>query len=73
MCDRAVHIERQVRPAPIVISNIVGKNPSQMVFAEDNDVVQTLSPNGPVESLRIRIWTSNQLHVIETLSRELSV
>ena len=38
-CVRAIHLERQVRPALIVVSNIVGKNPSQMVSAEDDDVV----------------------------------
>ena len=51
---RAVHSERQMNPALIVVRNVAGKEPSQMIFAED-DVVQTLSSYAAVESFRIRV------------------
>ena len=52
---RAVHLKGQVRSGPIVVRDVSGKNSSQMVFAEYDDVVQTLSPYTAVESFRIRI------------------
>ena len=54
-CDWAVHLKRQMRAARIVISDVVSNDPSKMIFAEDDDVVQTLSPYTAVESFRIRI------------------
>ena len=54
-CDRAVHLKGEVCSGFIVIRDVVGKNSSQMVCAEDNDVVQALSTNGAVESFRIRV------------------
>lgn len=42
-------------PGLIVVCDVIGNDSSEMVFAEDDDVVQTLSPYTAVESLRIRI------------------
>lgn len=52
---RTVHVERQVSAGFVVVLDILAKEPSQMILAEDKDVVQTLSPYTAVESLRIRI------------------
>ncbi len=65
----------------IVIRDVVGKNSSQMVFAEDDDVVQTLSSNAAVESFRIRIlpgtmWCREDFfdaHVLDPPSKPIAI
>lgn len=54
-CDWAVHLKRQMRSGAIVIRDVIDNDSSEMVFVEDDDVVQTLSPYTAVKSLRIRI------------------
>ena len=51
----AVHIERQMRSGSIVIRDVLGADSPEVIFAEDDDMVQTLSPYTAVESFRIRI------------------
>src|ERR1700674_5014849 len=40
---------------PMIISEIRGQQTPQMALAEDDDVVQTLAPDGSDQSFRIRI------------------
>jgi hypothetical protein len=44
-----------MRSRPLIIGEIHGQQPSQMMLAEDDDVVQALAPDGSDQSLRIRI------------------
>ena len=54
-CDWAVHLKGQMRSGSIVIRDVIGNDSPEMGFAEDDDMVQTLSPYTAVESFRIRI------------------
>ena len=44
----AVHVKRQVGSRAVVVFHVLLENPSQMVFAEDDDVVQTIAPYAAV-------------------------
>ena len=54
-CDWAVHLKGQMRSGSIVIRDVIGNDSPEMGFAEDDDMVQTLSPYTAVESFRIRL------------------
>jgi len=40
---RTVHVERQVSTGFVVVLDILAKEPSQMILAEDKDVVQAFA------------------------------
>src|ERR1700716_1196584 len=42
--DRRILLQRPMRSNAVVIGRIVFQNPAQMFLAQDNDVVQTLTP-----------------------------
>ncbi len=54
-----VHRERLMDGLAVVILEVVFENATEMSFAEDDDPVQTLPPDAPIESLRVWIlpWT----------------
>ena len=52
---RRVLLQGEMCPRPMIIGEIRGQQTSQMALAEDDDVVQTLAPDGSDQSLRTRI------------------
>ena len=39
-------VERQVSACPVVVLEVASQGPAEVLFAEDDDVVQTLAPDG---------------------------
>ena len=52
---RRVLLQGEMCSRPMIIAEMRGQQTSQMALAEDDDVVQTLAPDGSYQSLRIRI------------------
>jgi hypothetical protein len=54
----------EVRAAPMVIGQIRVKDATEVPLIEDDDVVETLAPNGPDDALDERIlpWTDRTRH-----------
>ena len=57
---RGVLLEPEVRPAPMVISEIRAKDATNVFLAEDDHVVETLAANGSDQSLHIRALPGTQ-------------
>ena len=47
-----VLVERQVRARPVVVREVASQGAAQVLFAEDDDVIQALAPDGADEALR---------------------
>ena len=45
-------VERQVSARPVVVRKVASKGTAEVLFAEDDDVIQTLTPDGADEALR---------------------
>src|SRR5258708_36735045 len=45
-------VEREVSARPVVVREVAGEGAAQVPFAEDEDVIQTLAPDGADEPLR---------------------
>ena len=58
----AIHGERQMRAILILIGDVFGKNPPQMILTKYDDVVQTLAPYASVESFCIRVLPGTMRH-----------
>jgi len=43
--DRSAPLEREVRTRLVIVADVAFENPAQMVLAEHDHVVQTLSPD----------------------------
>jgi hypothetical protein len=56
-CRRVRHskIDAPVRPGPVVVLNVVAKDPARVAPAEDEDVVEALSTNSADPTLRERV------------------
>lgn len=54
-CRRGVLLQGEIFSRPMIVSEVRGQEASQMPLAEDDDMVQTLAPNGSDQSLRIRV------------------
>src|SRR5260221_14007806 len=52
---RCVLRERQVRSRGVVVVDVGAKNPTQVIFVENDQVVETLSPEGADPALGERI------------------
>ncbi len=52
---RSVHLQRLMDAVAIVVLEVFLQNPTEMGFTEDDDPVQTSSPDTAVESLGIGI------------------
>jgi hypothetical protein len=48
-------VERQVSARPVVVREVASQDMTQVVFAEDDDVIQTLAPDGADEALCERV------------------
>jgi hypothetical protein len=48
-------VERQVSVRPVVVREVASQDMTQVVFAEDDDVIQTLAPDGADEALCERV------------------
>ncbi len=46
-----VFVEREMRSRTVVVREVAGQNAAQMALAEDEDVVQTLAPDGADDAL----------------------
>src|SRR5437879_1458389 len=53
-CDAVgcILVEREVSARPVVVREVAGESAAQVPFAEDEDVIQTLAPDGADEPLR---------------------
>jgi hypothetical protein len=45
-------VERQVGARPVVVREVASQGTAEVPFAEDDDVIQTLAPDGADEALR---------------------
>jgi hypothetical protein len=45
-------VERQVSACPVVVREVANQGTAEVLFAEDDDVIQTLTPDGADEALR---------------------
>ena len=45
-------VERQVSACPVVVREVTSQGTAEVPFAEDDDVIQTLAPDGADEALR---------------------
>src|SRR5438093_438733 len=45
-------VEREVSTRPVVVREVTGQEAAQVPFAKDDDVIQTLAPDGADEPLR---------------------
>src|SRR5882672_7761920 len=45
-------VERQVSARPVVVREVASQGTAEVLLAEDDDVIQTLTPNGADEALR---------------------
>ena len=45
-------VERQVSARPVVVREVASQGTAEVLFAEDNDVIQTLTPDGADEAFR---------------------
>src|SRR2546429_7976759 len=48
--DRRVLVERPMSPQLVIVGGILRQNPAQMLFAQDNDVVDALASDRPDQS-----------------------
>ena len=44
-------VERQVSACPVVVREVASQGTAEVLFAEDDDVIQTLAPDGADEAL----------------------
>src|SRR5262245_56425280 len=49
---RRILVEREVRASPVIVREIRGQDAAQMAFAENDDMLQALSPDRADEPLR---------------------
>jgi len=56
--------EREVSARPVVVREVVGQGAAQVPFAEDEDVIQTLTPNRADEAFREGVlpWAVRRRH-----------
>jgi len=61
--ERSVLVQRQVRARLVVIAGIRSQNLPQMLCAEDENVIETVAPQRPDQSFRIRIlpWRAGEI------------
>ena len=52
---RRIFVQGQVRPEVVVIAGVGRKNPSQMVLAEDDDVIEAFAANRANQPLRMPV------------------
>ena len=45
-------VEREVSTRPVVVREVASQGTAQVLFAKDDDVIQTLAPDGADEPLR---------------------
>src|SRR3989442_9768318 len=50
-----VLVEREVSASPVVVREVAGQDAPQVLFAEDENMIQTLAPERADEPLRERI------------------
>lgn len=48
---RRVHRQRQVRPRPVIVREVVGQNPPKVLLVHHDDVVETVAPNAADHAL----------------------
>src|SRR6266568_5436310 len=47
-----IFVEREVSSHPVIVREVASQGAAQVPFAEDEDVIQTLAPDGADEPLR---------------------
>ena len=47
-----VLVEREMGAGLVIVAEVAGQDSAQVAFTEDQNVIQTLAPNRPDESLR---------------------
>ena len=57
----------------VVIIEVCQKDSAQMAFNAVNDMISAFTLNASIQSLNIRVWRCNQLHLMGTLNRKLFV
>ena len=57
-------VERQVSARPMVVREVASQGTAQVLLAEDDDVIQTLAPDGADEALREGVlpWAVRRHH-----------
>jgi hypothetical protein len=57
-------VEREVSARPVVVREVACEGAAQVPFAEDEDVIQTLTPNRADEAFRERVlpWAVRRRH-----------
>ena len=48
-------IEREVSSGPVIVRDVAGQDAAQVLFTKDEDVIETLAPEGADEPLRARV------------------
>jgi hypothetical protein len=48
-------IEREVSSGPMIVRDVAGQDAAQVLFTKDEDVIETLAPDGADEPLRERV------------------
>ena len=48
-------IEREVSSGPVIVRDVAGQDAAQVLFTKDEDVIETLAPDGADEPLRERV------------------
>src|SRR5437879_7624329 len=49
---RRILVEREMRASPVIVGEVAGQDAAQVAFAENQNVIQTLTPDGANEPLR---------------------
>ena len=49
---RRILVEREIRASSVIVRDVAGQDATQVVFAEDENMMQTLAPDRPDEPLR---------------------
>ena len=52
---RRILVQRQVRACRVIVAQVGGDDPSQMLLAEHDHVIKALTPDGTDQTLRVRI------------------
>jgi len=69
---RRVLVQRQMGAEALVVVEVGFEDAVLGSFVENNDVIQTLPPGRPNQSLNVRIGVSHQLQPMETLMLDVS-
>ena len=67
-----LHIRRPlppglVRPVAVVMPHVLAEHPGKVAFADDQDPVQQLAAEGPVDALADGVAPHRQLHPIQMI------